>query len=67
MSGQAFGYRAVANQGFVLYSVGSNGRDDNGQPAPRRVNWKGEPGAGFHLNQNDWVWSSVMGATDVQR
>ena len=59
MSGLAFGYRVVANQGFVLYSVGSNGGDDHGQPCPRRVNWRGEPEAGLNLNQKDWVWSTV--------
>jgi hypothetical protein len=65
MNGRAFGYRPVAGQGFVLYSVGSNGTDEQGEPCPRRVNWRGEPEAWFRLDQNDWVWRSGTSATDV--
>ncbi len=61
MDGHSLRYRRGAPGGFVLYSVGLNGKDDGGQPCPRRRSWKGEIREQLNLGHNDWVWRRSAG------
>lgn len=43
-------------QCYRLYSVGLNRIDDQGDPSPRVLNWKGELESEYELSRGDWVW-----------
>lgn len=55
VDGQALRYRPQSDGNFLLYSVGENGVDDGGNPAPddadpaKSINW-------FGSHNLDWVW-----------
>jgi hypothetical protein len=51
MSGKPLGYHLATDRTFVLYSVGEDGKDDNGDPNPRDA--AGVPGM---WNGRDVVW-----------
>jgi hypothetical protein len=50
-SGEAFRYRPLRNDRFVLYSVGWNQTDDNGETSG------GKRGAEMELRKGDWIWN----------
>jgi len=49
IEGRPLHYRVSPDQGFVLYSIGWNGKDDGGEPG-RKANGVWDSNAG------DWVW-----------
>lgn len=58
-TGEPLKYRRMAEDRFVLYSVGYNKTDDGGVPCVvQRVNARGERERHFDLDENDWVWAS---------
>jgi hypothetical protein len=46
ITGEPYKYRRIADQKFVLYSVGWNGEDDGGTPGKKL----------FDETEGDWVW-----------
>jgi hypothetical protein len=58
VNGGALGYRLEAGGRYLVYSVGLDGTDDGGKPAPER--WSG---VGDEVVLGDWVWRNVA-ATD---
>ena len=55
-SGAPLKYHREADGGFVLYSVGLNGVDDQGKPSPPDKDWRGVHSDGPRLAEGDWVW-----------
>jgi hypothetical protein len=51
VDGKPLRYRPEADGGYVLYSVGWNGKDDGGELA-----WKGGKTTSVDVEQGDWVW-----------
>ena len=51
MSAEPLGYRREADGGFILYSIGEDGRDNGGDPTPPNNLSKAEPWNGL-----DFVW-----------
>jgi hypothetical protein len=49
-------YRREADGGFVLYSVGLNGVDDQGKPGSPEKHWGWTDTSSPRLNEGDWVW-----------
>ncbi len=52
VNGDPLQYRQTQDGRFVLYSVGWNGKDDDGVAIPA----KGSIGTGVNVDQGDWVW-----------
>jgi hypothetical protein len=65
MDGQLLNYRPNADGTFLLYSVGLNGRDDDGDPS-----WeKGIKGSIFYWQNDralDWVWPQPATWNEIQ-
>jgi hypothetical protein len=59
MSKAPLRYRRGTDAGFMLYSIGFNGNDDQGKPSPRRTHRSWIIGNVFDLSENDWVWSTL--------
>jgi hypothetical protein len=61
MDGQPLRYRLKPDGSFLLYSVGENGSDDGGNPAPEaaKVNQSSSPWEG-----RDLVWPQLAARTD---
>jgi hypothetical protein len=55
-SGTPLKYRREADGGFVLYSVGLNGVDDQGKPGLPQKDWRGVQSDSPRLDEGDWVW-----------
>ena len=55
-SGAPLKYRREADGGFVLYSVGLNGVDDQGKPGLPQKDWRGVQSDSPRLDEGDWVW-----------
>jgi hypothetical protein len=55
-AGTPLKYRREADGGFVLYSVGLNGVDDQGNPGLPHKDWRGVQGDSPRLDEGDWVW-----------
>ena len=49
-------YRREADGGFVLYSVGLNGVDDQGKPGLPNKDWRGVQSDFAPLDEGDWAW-----------
>jgi len=49
-------YRREADGGFVLYSIGLNGVDDQGRPGSLDKDWRGVQSDSPRLDDGDWVW-----------
>lgn len=52
VTGEPLHYRVESNGGYLLYSVGSNGKDDGGKAV-----FKGYTNTTLDMAQGDWVWS----------
>jgi hypothetical protein len=52
ISGEPLKYRRTSDGRFILYSVGWNGKDDNGATAKPAVSRNGVR----DVSQGDWVW-----------
>jgi hypothetical protein len=50
IGGQPLHYRRTSDGKFLLYSIGWNGKDDEGQPSPRKEN------GSIDYTNGDWVW-----------
>ena len=61
MDGQPLRYLLTENDGFVLYSVGEDGRDDGGDPRP-----PGESTSVAWQRGRDWVWPMPATAEELQ-
>jgi len=65
VDGQPLRYRPKADGTFLLYSIGENGKDDNGNPSLERgvqstsMYWQNE----YAL---DWVWPQPATQEDIQ-
>lgn len=63
MDGQALRYRPTANGGILLYSVGEDTKDDQGDPAPTpdssgtNISW---------MKGRDWVWPTPASDDEVR-
>ena len=55
MSGRSLAYRLKPAGGWLLYSVGEDGRDDNGDPTPP----PGTNSAAGLWDGRDAVWPSI--------
>ena len=55
-SGAPLKYRREADGGFILYSVGLNGVDDQGKPGLLQKDWRGVQSDSPRLDAGDWVW-----------
>jgi len=54
INGKPLAYRRTTD-GFILYSIGINGEDDNGRQSPRPEGYIGQfP----EFTQGDWVWAT---------
>ena len=65
MDGQPLRYRPGADGTFLLYSVGENGKDDDGDPSLD----KGITGANFYWQNDhalDWVWPQPATPEEIQ-
>jgi hypothetical protein len=65
MDGEPLRYRPNANGTYLLYSVGDNGVDDGGNPAPE----KGVQTANTYWQNNralDWVWPQPATDAEIQ-
>lgn len=59
VDGQPLRYRANADGTFLLYSIGSDGKDDGGDPT--------FTGSSFYwLRARDWVWPQPAKAEEIQ-
>ncbi len=56
VNGGALGYHRESGGHYLVYSVGLDGKDDAGKPAPER--WSG---TGDDAVLGDWVWRNVAG------
>jgi hypothetical protein len=55
-TGAPLNYRRDTDGGFVLYSVGLNGVDDQGKPGSLDKDWHGVQSDSPRLDDGDWVW-----------
>jgi len=62
MDGQPLRYRLTGTNSFVLYSIGLDGKDDNGDVSPK------EPGSRnfFWTQSKDWVWPQPSTAEQLR-
>lgn len=61
MDSQPLRYQRLTSNGFLLYSVGLDGRDDGGEPAPLKRYQAARPNAG-----EDLAWPQAATAADLQ-
>ena len=62
INGQPLKYRRLNDGRFLLYSVGFDHTDDDGQPSPRGLDWEKKPNHEPDLGQGDWVWTYPAGS-----
>ncbi|MGA2854987.1 MAG: hypothetical protein ABSE90_12760, partial [Verrucomicrobiota bacterium] len=66
VDGQPLRYRRNADETFLLYSVGENGKDDGGDPTLE----KGAESSSFNWQNPhalDWVWPQPATAEEIQK
>ena len=64
MDGQPLRYQLNADQMPVLYSIGADGNDDNGDNSP--PDRLSGPPAGRWLNSRDWVWPQPATLEEIE-
>lgn len=62
VNGQPLRYRVAEEQSFLLYSVGDDGKDDEGDP--KHSGEEGRPGG--WLGGRDWVWPQPASPDEVK-
>ena len=65
MDGQPLRYRANPDGNFALYSVGSDFKDDNGDPRP--ILEQKTPQGRTPWNATDWVWPHAVAGDDAAK
>jgi hypothetical protein len=68
MDGQPLRYRPNADGTYLLYSVGENGKDDDGDPSPEKPAQNGDGSNGSWQNPLalDWVWPQPATPEEIQ-
>jgi hypothetical protein len=57
LTGQPLRYRRIDTNRFELYSLGWNGTDEGGRPAPLHFDFRGRLELWRSLAEGDWIWS----------
>jgi hypothetical protein len=61
--GKPLRYWRNANNSFTLYSIGDDGKDDGGNPAPTEEH----KSSSIWYSGRDWVWPQPATAEEIQK